>query len=145
MRMCVAESQKKSAKGSNCKEDDRALPLKVLLLYGPNSCLNRMGRAAVSRTRGGAVTAGRQKRESAIPKRRRWRQLCVAGGETAASIGGARRRPAGGRKGVNATATADLPAKDWGTEGAVAGGRDSGGAGAGSRCPSRIGEWRRRR
>ena len=33
MRRCIAESQKRSAKGSNFKEDDRALPLLMLLLY----------------------------------------------------------------------------------------------------------------
>ena len=33
MRMCNAESQKSSAKGSNFKEDDSALPLYELLLY----------------------------------------------------------------------------------------------------------------
>ena len=33
MRTCNAESQKRSAKGFNFKEDDRALPLLVLLLY----------------------------------------------------------------------------------------------------------------
>ena len=32
MRTCNAESQKRSAKGSNFKEDDRPLPLQVLLL-----------------------------------------------------------------------------------------------------------------
>ena len=34
--MCNAESQKRSAKGSNFKEDDSALPLLELLLYGSN-------------------------------------------------------------------------------------------------------------
>ena len=33
MHMCNADSQKRSAKGSNFKEDDRALPLYKLLLY----------------------------------------------------------------------------------------------------------------
>ena len=36
---CNAERQKRSTKGSNYKEDDRALPLYVLLFYG------QMGRA----------------------------------------------------------------------------------------------------
>ena len=37
MRMCIAESHKRSAKGSNFKKDDRVLPLYMFLLYGSES------------------------------------------------------------------------------------------------------------
>ena len=37
MRACNAESQKSSAKGSNFKDDDKALSLDKLLLYAANS------------------------------------------------------------------------------------------------------------
>ena len=39
MCTCNAESQKISAKGSNCKEDDMALPLWMLLLNGLDGVL----------------------------------------------------------------------------------------------------------
>ena len=39
MRTCNAESQNRSAKGSNFKEDNRALPLLELLHYGGNNAL----------------------------------------------------------------------------------------------------------